>query len=82
MDKIYGKLPEKEKALLLEDLLGFSICSNGVVYDEDGDEFHGYSINDKYDLDTLNGIIEYIKDKSFEKGVAHIQREIKKTLNL
>ncbi len=79
---IYKFLKEPEKKIILNDLLGFDVDENGVVYDEEGDEFHGYSQNDKYDFKDLNGIVEYIKDQSFEKGISHNQREIKKALNI
>ncbi|WP_299120485.1 hypothetical protein [uncultured Tenacibaculum sp.] len=79
---INTKLSEIERKTLLNELLGVSTCENGVVYDEDGDEFYGCSDNDKYDFGTLKGIIEYVKDESFQSGVRHSQREIKKVLNL
>ena len=80
--KIDEILKTAEKHRILNELLDFTVDMDGVVYDEEGDEFHGSSRNDIYDFKDLKGIIEYIKDESFDKGVRHNQNKIKKALNL
>ncbi len=79
---IYKKLTHSDKERLLDALFDFDMDKNGVIYDEEGDEFYGNSENDKYDFSNLKGIIDYVKDESFKEGVRHNQREIKKALNL
>ena len=79
---IYKKLSQSDKKLLIDTLFDFGMDENGVIYDDEGDEFYGNSENNKYDFSNLKEIIDYVKDESFKKGIRHNQREIKKALNL
>jgi hypothetical protein len=52
------------------------------MYYEDGDEFHGISENDNFDLTTLLDLIEYARFLSKEYGECEIINNIKKTLRI
>lgn len=56
---INTKLTIEEQKHYLYELLGFVVNNDGVIYDEDGTEFYGYDINDRHELTTLKGIMEY-----------------------
>lgn len=80
------KLTLDEQRHLLKELLNFEIDQNGVVYDEEGDEFFGFKRNDKYDFSTLRGIIFYIKEDAFDlgkdRGKSEIHGGMKKLLDI
>ena len=75
------KLSPVEQSQVLGDCLGFSI-EDGVVLDEEGDEFYGWDRNDKYDMDTLKGIVKYVSDQKIEQGQDQARYAIKKALGL
>ena len=74
------KLSIEEQNYILGDLFGFSVDITGVIYDDEGDEFHGYSFNDVYDLTTLAGIFKYAQATSFKKGANDLRNDLNKLL--
>jgi regulator of RNase E activity RraB len=83
---ITNKLSILEQKEILYKLLGFEVNDNGVIYDEDGNEFYAYDINDKFDLTTIIGICNYIKKSSFQYGKivgkTETQQSIKNLLDI
>lgn len=75
------KLSQEEQEEILNPLFGLTFHDD-VLHDEDGYEFYGININDKHDLTTLQGIFNYQKFVSEEKGSRNKQLEIIKVLGL
>jgi len=83
MEKILDrKLTVLEQKEILYDLFGFMVESNGVIYDEDGHEFHGYRINDNFDLSTIRGIIKYQISISTYSAISEHNNKIKDLLDM
>lgn len=72
------KLSRSEKRKVLGELFSFNVDDNGVVYDEEGDEFHGYSENDEFDLDTMSGIMIYQNKLAYDKGKTDFKKDYNK----
>lgn len=79
------KLTPDEQSQILEALLGFQI-DDGVILDDDGEEFYGNTRNRDVDLTTLRGICMYIRNREYERGQQHgaakVQRRIKTALGI
>ena len=80
------ELTIEEKKIILDELLSFSVNDDGVIYDDEGYEFYGYDKNNIYSLDTLRGIIKYIRRTEYSDGVkegeSNIRCGIKRILNI
>jgi hypothetical protein len=75
------KLTQEEQEAILKPLFGLFFIED-VLHDEEGCEFYGMHVNDKHDLTTLQGIFNYQKFVSEEKGSRKKQLEIIKVLGL
>jgi len=60
---------------LLYELFGFDVIE-GIILDSDGNEFHGYAENDKWDLNTLEGIFKYHAHVNKIKGRNEIRNSL------
>ncbi|MCT4602827.1 MAG: hypothetical protein N4A59_08015 [Marinifilum sp.] len=81
------ELTVEEQKEILGELFGFSLHDSEndghfVIYDQEGDEFHGFDCNDQFDLTTLKGIITYAKHEAKEFGEWHAKREIRNALGI
>lgn len=75
------KLSDSSRAEILSELLGYHI-EDGVIYDEDGDEFFGIDSNCEYSLLTLDSIIRFMVDRAKQRGRVEKSLEIRKALGL
>lgn len=78
---LHTKLSIKEQESILSELFGFSFDGN-VLIDDDGREFYGMNINDKFDLSTLNGIFTYAINRAKNQGYIDCQFNIRHHLGL
>ena len=72
----------KKEMLIILVILGFTLCEefNDVIYDDEGNEFYAKDKNDKWDLSTLGGIIEYSNFLAKERGKWSAKYEIRKAI--
>ena len=80
------KLPLENQRRILNDLFGFTVgrecdCAskcvcNEVVYDDEGYEFYWFDGNDKFDLTTLKGIIEYYSFVESERKLMQFKQAV------
>lgn len=86
IDILSRKLTVEEQRYLHNQLTDLQLVTHhethSVLYDEEGDEFYAYSINDKHDFTTLSGFIQYLGEKKYEKGYSDCQGSIKHALGL
>lgn len=80
--EVKDKLSKNQQSVFLYQLLGFSVDEQGVIYDEDGDQFYGYDENISCNLNTLEDIVNFIKFLSKQDGIRHAQRQMKSALGL
>jgi len=85
------KLTIQEQGDILEPLFGFYFLdsrteineeSHYILYNEEGEEFYGYDINDKWDFSTLEGIFAYAVNRAKEQGYSDAQYNIQKALGI
>lgn len=76
------KLTIEDQRKILEQRFNFIVDEDGVIYDEEGDEFHGFECNYDFDLSTIKGIMDYLAMQTFENGRREVRREIKKVLDI
>ena len=62
--------------------IGFWIDEDKVIYDDDGNEFYRFNENDKWDLATLKGILDYVKHLGENNGKWILRSDIKNVLGL
>jgi hypothetical protein len=78
------ELSAEEQELILNHL-GMSII-DGVIYDDDGDEFYGNPQNDKYSFETIEGVFLYIKERNYAYGYSSgafgVKHALRKLLEL
>lgn len=75
---------------LLQTLFGFDLINvdeneggeHWVVYDEEGNEFYGSSVNCQFDFSTLAGFFSYTAHRAKNQGFSDCQFQIKKLLGL
>lgn len=87
---LHRTLTIEEQSSILGELFGFEYLNTSdspdkehwVLYDAEGDEFYGYSKNDKWDFTTLLGIFDYVEFLAEELGYSKCQHDMKKTLGL
>lgn len=78
MSTLTTKFTDDFKSQLLNELFGFTVDDEGVVYDDNGDEFHAIAENDAVDLSTLGGVIAYHGELQYNKGIQDGRTRIKK----
>jgi hypothetical protein len=85
------KLSIKEQDEILNTLFGFELVNVPgpcdiepcyVLYDEDGDEFYGFSENCQFNFSTLAGIFSYTAHRAKEQGYQDCQFAMRKVLGL
>lgn len=75
------KLTETEQKEILASLFMFSIV-DGVIIDDDGKVFYSIYENQKFDLTTLAGILEYTRFMAEKRGYKKAQMDIRASLGI
>lgn len=76
------ELELEDMADVLEAVLNFTVDEDGVIYDENGLEFHGIEENTKWELSTVREICRYVRFRGVEAGKANAKFEMRKALGL
>lgn len=71
---------EDQRAILSH--IDYYVDEHGFDFDEAGDEFHGSAKNDKWELRTLAGILDYVKHLGEENGKWILRNDIRNSLGL
>ena len=74
-------LSNKEKEELLLDLFGLKVM-DGVIFDQSGFKFNGFSFDFKCDFSTLRGFFDYVRAEAIQKGIQKNQSDIKRILGI
>ena len=76
------KLTIEEKRQILSKLFYMDVSDEGVIYDDEGDEFFGFAFNHQHELDTLAGIFEYARIRAETDGEYRARYEVRKALGI
>jgi len=83
------QLTKDEAANILNGLFGFVLeeveeedGGGFIIYDSEGDEFHGRKENDEFNLTTLQGIFTYMQKISIKQGEMDKVYQIRAALDM
>lgn len=71
------KLNVEQLRYFLTEILSFTLNEE---YDDDGEEFYANEVNEKFDLSTLEGIINYALHRAEESGKWKAKYEIRQAI--